>query len=99
MQCCVRLSAMSGMKKIKHEKELLHEAIRVGTAYFEKRGAGKFDTDDHADTKVRAIYALLVRDKLIQPLAKNQEDVLHMKHKLAIWMQRNLPENHPLKAG
>ena len=87
-----------GIKKIKHEKELLHEAIRVGSAYFEKRGAGKFDPDDHADIKVRAIYTLLVRDKLISPLAKNQEDVMHMKHKLALCIQRTLPDNHPLKA-
>lgn len=90
---------MAAIKKIKNEKELLHEAIRVGSAYFEKRGAGKFDPDDHADIKVRAIYSLLVKDNLIQPLAKSQEDVLHMKHKLALWMQRTLPENHPLKTG
>ena len=90
---------MASIKKIKNEKELLHEAIRIGTAYFEKRGAGKFDPDDHADIKVRAIYTLLVKDNLIQPLAKNQEDVLHMKHKLALWMQRTLPDNHPLKTG
>ena len=90
---------MSAIKKIKNEKELLSEAIRIGSAYFEKRGAGKFDPDDHADTKVRAIYALLVRDNLIQPLARNQEDVIHMKHKLAIWMERTLPTDHPLKAG
>lgn len=89
---------MSAIKKIKHEKELLHEAIRIGTAYFEKRGAGKFDPDDHADLKVRAIYTLLVKDNLIQPLAKDQEDVIHMKHKLALWIERTLPADHPLKA-
>jgi hypothetical protein len=48
---------------------------------------------------VRAIYALLVRDNLIQPLAKTQEDVIHMKHKLALWMERTLPADHPLKTG
>ena len=90
---------MSGIKKIKNEKELLSEAIRIGSAYFEKRGAGKFDPEDHADMKVRAIYALLVRDKLVQPLAKDQEDLIHMKHKLAIWMERSLPADHPLKVG
>lgn len=89
---------MSAIKKIKNEKELLHEAVRIGAAYFEKRGAGKFDPDDHADIKIRAIYTLLVKDKLIQPLAKNQEDLLHMKHKLALWMERTLPADHPLKA-
>lgn len=87
------------LKKIKNEKELFHEALRVGSAYFEKRGAGKFDAEDHADLKVRAIYTLLVKDNLIQPLAKDQEDVLHMKHKLALWMERTLPEDHPLKNG
>ena len=90
---------MTAIKKIRNEKELLSEAIRVGTAYFEKRGAGRFDPDDHADLKVRAIYALLVNDNLIQPLAKDQEDVVHMKHKLALWMERTLPAEHPLKAG
>jgi hypothetical protein len=89
---------MSAIKKIKNEKELLGEAIRIGTAYFEKRGAGKFDPEDHADLKIRAIYALLVKDKLIQPLAKDQEDVIHMKHKLALWMERTLPAGHPLKS-
>jgi hypothetical protein len=89
---------MAAIKKIKHEKELLHEAIRIGSAYFEKRGAGKFEPKDHADIKVRAIYILLVRDKLIQALAKNQEDIIHMKHKLALWIERTLPEDHPLKA-
>jgi len=89
---------MSTIKKIKNEKELLGEAIRIGTAYFEKRGAGKFDPEDHADLKIRAIYALLVKDKLIQPLAKDQEDVIHMKHKLALWMERTLPAGHPLKS-
>ena len=86
------------IKKIVNEKELLHEAVRIGTAYFEKRGAGKFEADDHADLKVRAIYTLLVKDKLIQPLAKDQEDIKHMKHKLALWMERTLPADHPLKA-
>ena len=85
------------MKKIKHEKELVHQAIIVGTAYFEKRGAGKLESDDHVDLKVRAIYSLLVRDKLIQPLPKDEEKTQNMKHKLAIWISKNLPDNHPLR--
>lgn len=85
------------MKKIKHEKELVHEAIKVGSVYFEKRGAGKFEDDDHADLKVRGIYSLLVRDKLIQPLQKNEEKTQNMKHKLAIWISKNLPDDHPFK--
>ncbi len=84
------------MKKIKHENELLKEALRVGGRYFEARGAGKFENTDHADTKVRAIYLLLVRDKVVQPLAGKDESVQNMKHKLAIWISKKLPPDHPL---
>ena len=44
------------IKKLKNETELLREAIRVGTRYFEGRGAGSFEATDHIDLKVRAIY-------------------------------------------
>ena len=84
------------MKKLKHETELLKEAIRVGTRYFEARGAGKFEATDHVDMKVRAIYLLLVKDKVIQPLASKDENVLNMRHKLAIWISKNLPSDHQL---
>jgi hypothetical protein len=84
------------MKKINHESELLKEAIRVGTRYFEARGAGKFESNDHADIKVRAIYLLLVKDGVIQPLATIDESVLKMRHKLAIWISKNLPADHHL---
>lgn len=84
------------MKKIKNEAELLKEAIRVGSRYFEARGAGKFDNTDHADTRVRAIYLLMVKDKVIQPLASQDENVQNMRHKLAIWISKNLPADHQL---
>lgn len=84
------------MKKIKNEAELLKEAIRVGTRYFEARGAGKFEQTDHADIKVRAIYLLLVKDSVIQPLASADEDAQNMRHKLAIWISKNLPSDHHL---
>ena len=66
------------------------------TRYFEKRGAGKFEATDHADLKVRAIYLLLVKDKVIQPLAAKDEDLPSMRHKLALWISKNLPEDHEL---
>jgi len=84
------------MKKIKHENELLKEAIKVGTRYFEARGAGQFEATDHADLKAKAIYLLLVKDKVIQPLATQDESLPNMKHKLAIWISKNLPANHSL---
>ena len=84
------------MKKIKNESEFLKEALRVGSRYFEARGAGKFEATDHADMKVRAIYLLLVKDKVIQPLASADESVQNMRHKLAIWISRNLPPDNQL---
>ncbi|NQV69975.1 MAG: DUF5062 family protein [Pseudohongiella sp.] len=84
------------MKKIKNEGELLKEAIRVGSRYFEARGAGAFDNTDHADIRVRAIYLLLVKDKVIQALASQDENVQNMRHKLAIWISKNLPADHQL---
>jgi len=84
------------MKKIKKENVLLKEAIRVGTRYLEARGAGQFESTDHADVKVRAIYLLLVKDKVIHPLAKQEETVQNMRHKLALWIAKNLPADHQL---
>lgn len=84
------------VKKIKNESELLKEALRVGARYFEARGAGKFEATDHVDMKVRAIYLLLVKDKIIQPLASKDENVQSMRHKLAIWISKNLPADHQL---
>ncbi len=84
------------MKKLKNENELLKEAVRVGGLYLDKRGAGTFEGTDSADLKITALYKLLVHDKLIQPLARDQVDLPHMRHKLALWISKNLPADHPL---
>lgn len=84
------------MKKLKHEKELLKKAIQVGMAYAERRGAAEFDNKDSAHLKIEYVYRLLVHDKVIQPLAKDQENEANMKHKLAIWISKQLPADHPL---
>ena len=85
------------MKKLAHEAELLKEAIRIGMIYAEKRGAAEFENTDSSKEKIEYIYKLLVHDKLIQPLAKAHQDQPNMKHKLALWVQKNLPEGHALK--
>ncbi|PVZ68246.1 DUF5062 family protein [Pelagibaculum spongiae] len=82
--------------KVKNEPQLVLEALRVGEIYANKRKVGEFSATDSAKDKLRFIYRLLVHDKLIQPLAKGQEDEPNMKHKLALWMSRQLPEDHPL---
>lgn len=84
------------MKKIKNEAELVAHALHVGAVYAKKRGVAKFEATDSAKEKVTYLYRLLVHDKLIQPLAKGQENEPNMKHKLALWMSRQLPQDHPL---
>ena len=84
------------IKKLKNENDLLKEALRVGARYFEARGAGKFEPTDHIDMKIRAIYLLLVKDKVIQPLANDDDNIINMRHKLAIWISKNRPNDHPL---
>ena len=84
------------MQKLKHEAELVVQALRVGAVYANKRGVGQFEETDSAKEKVTYLYRLLVHDKLIQPLAKGQDNEPNMKHKLALWMSRQLPSDHPL---
>lgn len=84
------------MKKIKNEGALFKEAVRVGSVYLQKRGVANFDPTDDMDFKAKAIYTLLVMDKLIQPLPKQHEDSRNIRHKLAIWISKRLPEDHEL---
>ena len=85
------------MRKLKNEAELVKQAIKVGDAYAQKRGVGQFEGTDSSHDKIAYLYRLLVHDKLIQPLAKGEEKEPAMKHKLALWIYRQLPEDHPLK--
>jgi len=84
------------MKKLANEAELVTHALKVGAVYAQKRGVGKFEETDSAKDKITYLYRLLVHDKLIQPLAKGHKDEPNMRHKLALWMSRQLPEDHPL---
>lgn len=84
------------MKKLKHESELVKEAIRVGVEYGESRGVVEFEATDSAEDKIEYIYRLLVHDKKIQPMPEDQVSQKTMRHKLALWVQRQLPKDHPL---
>lgn len=86
---------MSGMKKLKHEAELVKGAILAGMKYGEDRGAVVFEPTDSASEKILFIYRLLVHDKLIQPLPEDQVSQQTMRHKLAIWYSKQLPPDHP----
>lgn len=84
------------MTKLKNEHELLKEAIRIGMIYAEKRGAAEFEAADSQKDKIEYLYRLLVHDKMLQPLAKGEETQPKMRHKLALWISRKLPPDHPL---
>ncbi len=84
------------MKKLKHEAELVKEAIRMGVKYGEERGAVEFEPTDSAADKIEYIYRLLIHDKLIQPLPEDQVSQKSMRHRLAIWASKQLPKDHPL---
>ncbi|MGB5307167.1 MAG: DUF5062 family protein [Gammaproteobacteria bacterium] len=84
------------MKKLKNEAQLLKEAIRAGMEYGQKRGVVEFEATDSANDKIEYIYRLLVHDKVIQPLARGDNSQPNMRHKLALWISRELPPDHPL---
>lgn len=84
------------MKKLKHEAELVKEAILAGMKYGEDRGAVEFEPTDSASEKIHYIYRLLVHDKMIQPLPEDQVSQQSMRHKLALWYAKQLPKGHAL---
>ncbi len=84
------------MKKLKHEAELVKGAIAAGVRYAEARGAAVFESTDSQSDKILYIYRLFVRDNIIQPLPEDQLSQQTMRHKLAIWYSKQLPEDHPL---
>ena len=84
------------MKKLKHENELVKEAILAGVKYGEERGVVEFEATDSAHEKIEYIYRLLVHDKVIAPLPEEQVSQQSMRHRLAMWISRQLPRDHPL---
>jgi hypothetical protein len=84
------------VKKIKHEAELVKEAIAAGVKYAEGRGVVEFEPTDSQHEKIEYIYRLLVHDKVIAPLPEEQVSQQSMRHRLAMWITRQLPKDHPL---
>jgi Domain of unknown function (DUF5062) len=84
------------MKKLKHEAELFKAALLAGVKYAEGRGAVEFERTDSASLKLLYVYRLLVHDKVIPPLPEEQVSEAALRHRLAMWYARQLPEDHPL---
>ena len=84
------------MAKEKNEAQLVKKAVEVAEKYAKNRGYSQFPPTASANDKVECSYRLLVSDKLVTPLAADQESIPNMKHKLALWIARQLPKDHPL---
>lgn len=84
------------MKKIKNETALLKKAITVAEKYAKNRGYKEFSGTDSAKQKIESLYRLLVHDKLIPPLPEDKEDLASLKHRLVVWISKQLPADHEL---
>ena len=83
-------------KKLKNESELLKEALRVIMDDAVKRGIVEFESTDSRNLKIEYAYRLLVHDRKISPLPKDQVTLPNMKHRLAKWVAHQLPADHAL---
>ena len=83
-------------KKLKHEKELLKEALVMVLDDAVKRGIVELEATDSHDLKIQYAYRLLVHDKAISPLPKGQETLPKIRHRLAMWVTHELPPGHEL---
>ena len=83
-------------KKLKKEKALLAEALRMIMEDAVKRGIVEFEPTDSHDLKIEYAYRLLVHDKKIAPLPPNQVNLPKIRHRLAMWVTHELPADHEL---
>ena len=83
-------------KKLKHEKELLAEALRIIIDDAVGRGIVEFEPTDSHKLKIEYAYRLLVHDGKISPLPANQLSLPKIKHRLAMWVTHELPPDHEL---
>jgi hypothetical protein len=84
-------------KKLKNEPALLKEALSRIMESAVKRGIVEFEATDSHSLKIEYAYRLLVHDKEIIPLPPQQLTRPNMKHRLAMWVTHQLPDDHPLK--
>ena len=83
-------------KKLKNESALLREALRLIMEDAQKRNIVEFEATDSHNLKIEYAYRLLVHDKKISPLPKDQVTLPKMRHRLAMWVTHELPADHEL---
>lgn len=85
------------MKKLKNENALVKEALRIVMEDAVRRKIVEFEPTDSASDKLQYAYRLLVHDEKIIPLPNDQVSLPAIRHRLATWILRELPDDHPLK--
>jgi hypothetical protein len=83
-------------KKLKNEKELLKVALEMILDDAMRRGIVEIEPTDSHDLKIQYAYRLLVHDKKISPLPDGQDSLPKIRHRLAMWVTHELPEDHEL---
>lgn len=83
-------------RKLKNEKALLAEALRIIIDDAVKRGIVEIEPTDSHDLKVEYAYRLLVHDKKIAALPPDQLTLPKIRHRLAMWATHELPPDHDL---
>ena len=83
-------------KKLKNEKALLAEALRIVIEDAVKRGIVEIEPTDSQNLKVEYVYRLLVHDNEITALPPDQLNLPKMRHRLAMWVTHRLPPEHEL---
>ena len=83
-------------RKLKNEKALLKEALRIVLDDAVRRGVVEFEPTDSHDLKIEYAYRLLVHDGAISPLPNNQLNMPNIRHRLAMWVRHELPPDHEL---
>ncbi|PTQ00736.1 DUF5062 family protein [Vibrio splendidus] len=86
---------MSKTAKIINEDKLVKKAVEVGFKMAKLQG---FDLPHSSQPiKVKAVYLFLVEVNQITPLPESKLDGANIKKRLALWIQKALPDNDPLK--
>jgi hypothetical protein len=93
-------------KKLKNEKALLAEALRIILDDAVQRGVVELEPTDSHDLKIEFAYRLLIHDKAIAPLPADNKAIAplpadkislpNMRHRLAMWVTHKLPPDHDL---
>lgn len=83
-------------KKLRNESALLREALQMIMDDAVKRGIVEFEPTDSHNLKIEYAYRLLIHDQEITPLPPDQLTIPNMRHRLAKWVSRKLPPDHPL---